>query len=432
MMRRIITILYILLACQIVLAQRWAYVLNGNAETLSRLNLQTGEVTNHIVNTGPVPNQVAYYDSRLYVVNSGSASLQIINPANNQTTADIQLPINSNPLNVAFYDGCAYVSGFLTNSVYKVNLSTNQVTDTIRVGQSPAGLIIANDILCVCNTGFNPVNFTYGQGSVSIIDISDGQELTRISVGKNPQALIEGPDGSINVICTGNYSTVGGSVHFIDPALQTPVDTISIGGEPFWPVIDDAGNCYVSAGGWSGQGKVFCYDAITHHVLRGLNNPIYVELGAMGLAIDSTGILYCTAQQGNSVTKFNNQGQLLGSFSVGGGPVSITIIDQRTDIIDDLVVNPATFKLGVPYPNPFNSQVVIPIVGQNDNKPHQAIEIIDVGGRIIKSIPSENNGVFPIPVIWDGRNSDGKVVSTGVYFARLAGTAKAIRLVLLR
>jgi len=233
-MRRIITILYVLLACQIVSAQRWAYVLNGNAETLSRITLQTGEVANHVVNTGPVPNQVAYYDSKLYVVNSGSASLQIINPADNRTMAEIQLPINSNPLNVAFHDGFAYVSGFLTNSVYKVNLSLNQVTDTSGVGLSPAGLIIANDLLCVCNTGFNPVNFTYDQGSVSVISISDGQELTRINVGKNPQALIEGPDGLINVICTGNYSTVSGSIHFIDLSLQSPVDTISIGGEPYW------------------------------------------------------------------------------------------------------------------------------------------------------------------------------------------------------
>lgn len=431
-MRRIIMILYILLVYQIVSAQRWAYVLNGNAETLSRINLQTGEVANHVVNTGPVPNQVAFFDSKLYVVNSGSASLQIINPANNRTTADIQLPINSNPLNVAFYDGFAYVSGFLTNSVYKVNLGINQVTDTFGVGQSPAGLIIVNDLLCVCNTGFNPVNFTYGQGSVSIISIDNGQELTRINVGKNPQALIEGPDGLINVICTGNYSTITGSIHFIDLSLQTPVDTISIGGEPFWPVIDDAGNCFISAGGWSGQGKVYCYNAITRHILRGSSNPIYVGLGAMGLAIDSTGILYCSAQQGNSVTKFNNQGQLLGSFAVGGGPVSITIIDQRTDIIDNLIVNPAACKLSAPYPNPFNLQVVIPIVGQYDNKLHQAIEIIDIGGRLIKTIPSANNGTSLIPVIWDGRDSDGKAVSTGVYFARLTGTEKAVRLVLLR
>lgn len=431
-MKRLIMILYVLLVFQITMAQRWAYVLNGNAETLSRINLQTDEIINHIVNTGPVPNQVAYYDNRLYVVNSGSASLQIISPTNNRTTAEIQLPINSNPLNVAFNGGFAYVSGFLTNSVYKINLGINQVMDTFMVGPSPAGLTIVDGILYVCNTGFNPVNFTYGQGSVSVIDFNDGQELARINVGKNPQALIEGPDGLVNVICTGNYSTISGSIHLIDPSLQIPVDTISIGGEPFWPVVDNTGRCYVSAGGWSGQGKVFCYNAITRQILRGVDNPVYVGVGAMGLAIDSNGILYCTAQQGNSVTKFNDQGQLLGSFAVGGGPVSVAIIDQRTGITDDLAGIPNAVKLGAPYPNPFNSQVVIPIVGQSDINSHITIEVIDIGGRTIKSISISNNNRTTTQIIWDGKNCEGKVVSTGIYFARLYGTERAVRLVLLR
>jgi hypothetical protein len=431
-MKRILTIIFVFIICDSVLGQRWAYVLNGNAETLSRINLQTGEVVNHIVNTGPVPNQVSYYNNMLYVVNSGSASLQAISPAYNMTVAEIRLPINSNPLNVAFANGFAFVSGFLSNNVYKVDLSLNRVVDTFAVGQSPAGLIVVDDLLYVCNTGFNPVNFTYGQGSISVIDIGDGQELARVNVGINPQAAVEGPDGLINVICTGNYSTVTGSVHFIEPSSQAPVDTIFIGGEPFWPVLNNVGRCYISAGGWSGQGKVFCYDALTRQVLRDSSNPIYVGAGAMGLAIDSMGILYCAAQQGNSVSKFNNQGQLLGSFSVGGGPVSITIIDQSNFIDNGLVVNPAAIKLGFPYPNPFNSQIVIPIKGRFDIDSHQEIEIIDVGGRLVKSIAVSGGHEEAVSVIWDGSDDEGHEVSTGVYFAKLTGTKSTARFVLIR
>jgi len=431
-LKKYLTILYILIACQIGSAQRWAYVLNGNAETLSRINLQTGQIANHIVNTGPVPNQVAYYENNLYVVNSGSASLQIINPGNNQTIAEIQLPINSNPLNVAFADGFAFVSGFLTNRVYKIDLADIQVIDTFTVGQSPAGLIISNGRLYVCNTDFNPVNFTYGLGSLSVVNIADGQEMARISVGKNPQAVIKGPDGVINVICTGDYSATHGSIHFIDPGQLIAVDTINIGGDPFWPVIDDEGRCFISAGGWSGNGIVYCYNALTHQIIKGTGNPIAVGLGAMGLAMDSAGLLYCTAQQANLVSKFDGDGRGLGSFAVGGGPVSIAIIDQRTGIKNAADPAPLEYGFGLPYPNPFNSQVVIPFSGQAESRKFQEIEICDTVGRKIKKIEISGSDKAPNRIIWNGRDESGKMAVTGVYFARLVGTREAVKLVLMK
>lgn len=431
-MKKIIFIFYILAAAQAVFAQRWAYVVNGNSETLSRINIQTGEVVNHIVNTGPVPNQVSYYDDLLYVVNSGSASLQIIDPDINNTIAEMPLPINSNPLNVAFDGSYAFVSGFLTSSVYKVDLSTRSVIDTFTVGQSPAGLIVANGILYVANTGFNPVNFSYGQGSVSVLSAVDGNTIAQINVGKNPQALIEGPDGLINVICTGNYSTVSGRIFFIDPINLIAIDSLGIGGSPFWPVLDRNGICYLSAGGWSGNGIVYSYNTLTKQIVRGNNNPINVAVGAMGLAIDSAGVLYCTAQQANVVSKFNGQGQVLTNFQVGSGPSSIAIIDQRTGIEDNQANIPNSSRLGQPYPNPFNSQVIIPIRGRPSAKLPETINIYNICGEVIRRFDIENTGFKGSKIIWDGTDEQGGIVTSGIYFAKMAGTEGAVRLVLLR
>jgi DNA-binding beta-propeller fold protein YncE len=431
-MKRTLIVLYILVISQIVFGQRWAYVLNGNSETLSRVNLETGAVVNHIVNTGPVPNQVVYYDNLLYVVNSGSASLQIINPAANQTVGEIQLPINSNPLNINFGGDYAYVSGFLTASVYKIDLASRAVVDTIAVGQSPAALAVVDGILYVGNTAFNPANFSYGQGSVSAISLANGQELARINVGKNPQGIIEGPDGLINIICTGNYSTVSGSVHFINPIGFTVIDTINIGGEPFWPVLDQSGRCYVSAGGWSNFGVVFCYDAITRQIIKGLDNSIHVPIGAMGLAIDSAGILYCTAQQANVLSKFNSQGEIMATFPIGSGPSSVTIIDQRVGIEDVGSAAPVEYGLGNPYPNPFNSQVVIPIIGHSEERASQLLKIYDICGKVVRSLEIGEAGLNRNQIIWNGDDWRGNSASSGVYFARIVGTAGAVRLVLLR
>jgi YVTN family beta-propeller protein len=431
-MKRTLIILYILVFSQIVSGQRWAYVLNGNSETLSRVNLETGAVVNHIVNTGPVPNQVEYHEQFLYVVNSGSASLQIINPATNQTVDEIQLPINSNPLNVAFEGSYAYVSGFLTASVYKIDLNSRAVVDTFAVGQSPSGMAVAGGRLYVANSGFNPANFSYGQGSVSVIPLDLGVELARIIVSKNPQTVIVGPDGLINVICTGNYAEVAGKIIFIDPVNLVPMDTIAIGGNPFWPVLDQNGKCYVSAGGWAGNGTVFCYDANSRQIIRGTGNPINIAIGAMGLAIDSTGILYCTAQQANVLSKFNNQGETMANYSVGSGPSSVTIIDNRVDIENVEVTTPAEFGLGNPYPNPFNSQVVIPIIGHSEEIKSQLLKIYDICGKVVRSIDNGVGGQHSDRIIWDGNDWGGKTVSTGVYFARIVGTGESVKVVLLR
>jgi YVTN family beta-propeller protein len=431
-MKKTLIVLFILVISQISFGQRWAYVLNGNSETLSKVNLETGAVVNHIINTGPVPNQVAYYNHLLYVVNSGSASLQIINPTTNQSIDEIPLPINSNPLNINFGGDYAYVSGFLTASVYKIDLVSRTVADTFAVGQSPAALVVADGILYVTNTAFNPVNFSYGQGSVSVMSLANGQELARINVGKNPQGIIEGPDGLINVICTGNYSTVSGSIHFINPIGFTVIDTINIGGEPFWPVLDQIGRCYVSAGGWAGNGTVFYYDANSRQVIRGTGNPINIAVGAMGLAIDSAGILYCTAQQANVLSKFNNQGETMANFAVGSGPSSVTIIDQRVDIEDSESAIPAEYGLGNPYPNPFNSQVVIPIIGRSEERSSQLLKIYDVCGKVVQSIEIGAGGQNRNQITWDGDDWRGNSASSGVYFARIVGTGGSVRLVLLR
>jgi len=81
------------------------------------------------------------------------------------------------------------------------------------------------------------------------------------------------------------------------------------------------------------------------------------------------------------------------------------------------------------YPNPFNAEVRLvlsPGAARNCR-----IEIYDIAGRKIKTLDtSENNGA-----IWDGRNSNGDAVSSGVYFARIVEdnyNCPAIKLTLLR
>jgi len=420
----------ILIHTGLALAQNYAFVINGSSETLSKIDLETGQVQNHVVVLGAVPYHIICAGDRLYVVNSFSPSLMVINPVDNSIQAEIHLPLNSNPWNVAVDGNFAYVTGLTTASVYKLNLASESIVDTYGVGPAPEGVIVSGNRLYVTNTAFNPNDFSYGQGSVSILDLADGHELRRVNVSKNPQALAVGPDGLINVICTGNYTSVAGMIYFIDPEDMIAVDSIATSGNPVYPVINSAGIGFISAGGWVDDGYVFSYNALSHTLIRGNANPILVGRGSYDIAIDSLGYIYSAGQMANSVTKFDATGSVIRSYNVGAGPVSIAIIDSRTSV-DEVVLIPESFGLKSPYPNPFNSSVMIPYKGDVSNTA-AIIEIFDISGRLVQKLSLSPGNSINSNVIWTGANFDGHDVVSGIYFARLAGTSQAVKMVLLR
>ncbi|MEE4310908.1 MAG: hypothetical protein V2J62_03470, partial [candidate division KSB1 bacterium] len=59
---------------------RRLYVMNGSAETLSRLNLENFSISQNIVQTGTFPNQLLVHNELVYVLNSGTDDIMIIDP----------------------------------------------------------------------------------------------------------------------------------------------------------------------------------------------------------------------------------------------------------------------------------------------------------------------------------------------------------------
>jgi len=123
-------------------------------------------------------------------------------------------------------------------------------------------------------------------------------------------------------------------------------------------------------------------------------------------------------------------------FSVSG--VSITFIDnsdttvQYSTITDDLgkyelglvtfvsATNntvPAKVKLGQSYPNPFSSSAAIPY-GLNKES-NVRLTIYDILGRVVCNYEIGPQSVGTHSIIWDGRNSIGQQVATGIYFYKL-------------
>ena len=78
---------------------------------------------------------------------------------------------------------------------------------------------------------------------------------------------------------------------------------------------------------------------------------------------------------------------------------------------------PREFSLYQNYPNPFNSSTVITF-----NMPRSGqvnLTIFDILGREVAEIVNANAYNGQHTVIWDGKNSAGQSVPSGVYFYKL-------------
>lgn len=93
---------------------------------------------------------------------------------------------------------------------------------------------------------------------------------------------------------------------------------------------------------------------------------------------------------------------------------------------------PTNLSLSQNYPNPFNPGTKIRY--ELSATSSVDLRISDITGRVVRSLsyPHENAGPHEVP--WDGKNNDGKSVSSGTYFYRLTidGTSLAKKMLLLR
>ena len=72
------------------------------------------------------------------------------------------------------------------------------------------------------------------------------------------------------------------------------------------------------------------------------------------------------------------------------------------------------------YPNPFNSSVALKM--ELDKSGFVEITVYDVLGRQIRSLGKIWREIGPSTIQWDGKDNDGRNVSSGVYIFRAEST----------
>jgi hypothetical protein len=103
-----------------------------------------------------------------------------------------------------------------------------------------------------------------------------------------------------------------------------------------------------------------------------------------------------------------------------------------TAVEDPTAALPGHFRLKGNYPNPFNPSTVIEY-GLTASA-HVTIEIFNVGGKRVRSSGTLRQSAGEHSYVWDGRDQQGRAVSSGVYLYRVssAGDTQVRRMLLLK
>ena len=223
-------------------------------------------------------------------------------------------------LMAVYNDNTAYVACSISEKVLKVDLTSKAVVDTIDAGVGATGIIVYNGKVYVANTAFDGTNYTYGQGTVTVIDATNDNVIKTINVGMNPQDIALAPDGRLHVVCTGDYFSVFGKVFIINPSTNAVVDSVLVGGSPGSIRISDVDKLgYL--GVW-GAG-LLVYNTETKAVIHGTNN-YFLGKGGSGLLVDPDGNVFVSVWDDDQVIKLDKNNAVLNTYTVGDSPFSLT------------------------------------------------------------------------------------------------------------
>lgn len=84
------------------------------------------------------------------------------------------------------------------------------------------------------------------------------------------------------------------------------------------------------------------------------------------------------------------------------------------------------------YPSPFASRTTVGFMAPAEGA--YAVDVYDVSGRRSRSMEGYASGPGWVESVWDGRDQEGRQVSSGIYFirVRLAGLVETNRVLVVR
>jgi len=499
---------------------RSAYVVGSNDASLTRVDLDSGEVVPNVATVGSAPNRVDVdpVQGILVTANSGSDDVTVFDLTTESVLGALALPAGSNPWAARIVDGRVFVSALLQDAVHVLDLSTGTLLTTIPVGKAPEGMCVAAGKLFVANSGFDFATFEYDAGTVTVIDLAALAVVTTIPVNLNPQECLALPDGTVHVVCTGDFFLTEGAIDVLDPSAGTLTASFTVAGYPGGGDVHPANAVFLNVTSTSFGSEVQAYEAASY-------GWIFDDSNALLPSFDFYGNLRATSGAEILVPDFTQDLLLLEdpatpgatvAYLVGDGPIDVAFVEREGPLplllsglvaqsgpdgvrlswrasleadvhgfvverreaggpwsriaelpaaremswLDDGVTAghsyswrvgaigyagdvtwaaPLALSLRVTggerlafrgaSPNPSHADVVLGLT-----VPHAGeltLEILDVAGRRVTTIPLGRRSPGVHEVRWDGHDATGRAAAPGMYFARVsAGGETAVERIL--
>jgi YVTN family beta-propeller protein len=168
------------------------YVTNQLDNTASVIDGATHKIV-ATVRVGVSPAQMAVSPDRksVYIANTGSNTVSVLNTDNNSIARTIALPPRSRPVDLAVSPNgrYLYITGGGSNRVSVLDTRAKHVVASVRVGAQPLSIAAAPD-------GKTVYTANSGSGDVSVIDAQTNRVVRAIPTGRFPSGVAVTPNGA--------------------------------------------------------------------------------------------------------------------------------------------------------------------------------------------------------------------------------------------
>lgn len=157
---------------------------------------------------GDTGNDLQQYGSKVYIIVNVSSTIEVLDKSTGNSIKQISMmngTVAKQPRSIAFYGSNAFITCY-DGYVDVLDTASLTITQRIQVGANPEGLSISNGKLYVANSG--GLSSPNVDSTVSVVNLTNFQEIQKITVGKNPGSVVTDSEGDVYVIARGNYSTI--------------------------------------------------------------------------------------------------------------------------------------------------------------------------------------------------------------------------------
>ncbi len=387
-------------------------VLNNLGKTVSLVNVEENTVDKDwlIVDgseTNTSPNDFLIYGGKLYIISSiNIPTLKVFNLTSGGLEEEVTFGEYSNPyaLTMAGENLFITMSGDNITSGYDpAALSAGPFVQTSTEGWVQ-DILFNGDKIFVVSTG----NWGYDDGYVFVLDPVTGTKTDSIkTIGKNPTKLRYDENDGLYVLSSGVWpgDVDGGVVELYDPDSYELLDTI-----PCNAYLSDLGvnDNYIFVSQWG------FFDVIA----KSSHDTVYTSLsGGSDFYFDENGYLYTADFGMDSLYVYDQDMEKIGAYLVGDGPMVVLPYVEEANLIGDEVNLTKFMELRQNYPNPFNPVTAIDFT--LTKAAHVKLVIYNSLGQKVTMLADDYLQAGYHQRIWDGKDYQGRSLSSGVYYYRL-------------